>query len=65
MADSLLPWLVILTTLVLAVQVRAGRYLFALVALGLSAALIATHNPALAARMDRRIKLENGLLVPV
>lgn len=43
MADSLLPWLVILTTLVLAVQVRAGRYLFALVALGLSAALIATH----------------------
>ena len=28
------------------------------------AALIATHNPALAARMDRRIKLENGLLVP-
>ena len=28
------------------------------------AALIATNNPALAARMDRRIKLENGLLVP-
>lgn len=28
------------------------------------AALIATHNPALAARMDRRVRLENGLLVP-
>ncbi|WP_439139190.1 ABC transporter ATP-binding protein [Roseicyclus sp.] len=27
------------------------------------AALIATHNPALAARMDRRVKLENGVLV--
>jgi len=52
MADSLLPWLVILTTLVLAVQVRAGRYLFALVALGLSAALIATH-PDWAAIMRR------------
>lgn len=44
MAEALLPWLVIITTLVLALQVRAGRYLFALVALGLSAALIAT-NP--------------------
>lgn len=30
---------------------------------GLSA-LIATHNPALAARMDRVLRLENGLLVP-
>lgn len=28
------------------------------------AALIATHNPDLAARMDRRVRLENGLLVP-
>jgi lipoprotein-releasing system ATP-binding protein len=28
------------------------------------AALIATHNPALAARMDRRVRLENGVLVP-
>lgn len=28
------------------------------------AALIATHNPALAARMDRRVKLDNGVLVP-
>lgn len=27
-------------------------------------ALIATHNPALAARMDRRVRLENGVLVP-
>lgn len=27
------------------------------------AALIATHNPALAARMDRRVRLENGVLV--
>ncbi|KIC16786.1 ABC transporter ATP-binding protein [Leisingera sp. ANG-DT] len=31
---------------------------------GLSA-LIATHNLELAARMDRQVKLENGLLVPV
>ncbi|MBY6067035.1 ABC transporter ATP-binding protein [Leisingera aquaemixtae] len=31
---------------------------------GLSA-LIATHNLDLAARMDRQVKLENGLLVPV
>ena len=28
-------------------------------------ALIATHNLELAARMDRQVKLENGLLVPV
>ncbi|WP_297617973.1 ABC transporter ATP-binding protein [uncultured Roseicyclus sp.] len=28
------------------------------------AALIATHNPLLAARMDRRVRLENGVLVP-
>ena len=28
------------------------------------AALIATHNPTLAARMDRRVRLENGVLVP-
>ncbi|MDA0924023.1 MAG: ABC transporter ATP-binding protein [Proteobacteria bacterium] len=28
------------------------------------AALIATHNSALAARMDRRVRLENGVLVP-
>lgn len=28
------------------------------------AALIATHNPALAARMDRRVRLEHGVLVP-
>lgn len=28
------------------------------------AALIATHNPVLAARMDRRVRLENGVLVP-
>jgi len=28
------------------------------------AALIATHNPALAARMDRRVRLESGVLVP-
>jgi lipoprotein-releasing system ATP-binding protein len=27
------------------------------------AALIATHNPALAARMDRVLRLEQGLLV--
>jgi lipoprotein-releasing system ATP-binding protein len=27
------------------------------------AALIATHNPDLAARMDRTLRLENGLLV--
>jgi lipoprotein-releasing system ATP-binding protein len=27
------------------------------------AALIATHNPLLAARMDRRVRLENGVLV--
>jgi len=30
---------------------------------GLSA-LIATHNPALAARMDRTLRMENGVLVP-
>lgn len=29
------------------------------------AALIATHNPALAARMDRTVRLENGLLTQV
>jgi lipoprotein-releasing system ATP-binding protein len=28
------------------------------------AALIATHNPALAARMDRVVRLEDGILVP-
>lgn len=28
------------------------------------AALIATHNPALAQRMDRTVRLENGLLTP-
>jgi lipoprotein-releasing system ATP-binding protein len=27
------------------------------------AALIATHNPELAARMDRTLRLDNGLLV--
>ena len=29
------------------------------------AALIATHNPALAAKMDRVVKLEEGQLIPV
>jgi lipoprotein-releasing system ATP-binding protein len=29
------------------------------------AALIATHNPALAARMDRTVRLENGLLTQI
>ena len=29
------------------------------------AALIVTHNPALAARMDRTVRLEHGLLTPV
>jgi lipoprotein-releasing system ATP-binding protein len=29
------------------------------------AALIATHNPALAARMDRTVRLENGILTSV
>ena len=29
------------------------------------AALIATHNPALAARMDRTVRLEHGVLTPV
>ncbi len=28
------------------------------------AALVATHNPALAARLDRTVRLENGVLVP-
>ena len=28
------------------------------------AALIATHNPALAARMDRTVRMEHGILVP-
>jgi hypothetical protein len=55
LAETVLPWLVILTTLVLALQVRAGRYLFALVALALSAALIAT-NP------DWRQIMQRGLM---
>jgi hypothetical protein len=55
MAETVLPWLIILTTLVLALQVRAGRYLFALVALALSAALIAT-NP------DWRDIMHRGLM---
>jgi predicted ABC-type transport system involved in lysophospholipase L1 biosynthesis ATPase subunit len=29
------------------------------------AALIATHNPALAARMDRTVRMEHGILVTV
>jgi lipoprotein-releasing system ATP-binding protein len=28
------------------------------------AALIATHNPSLASRMDRVVRLEDGILVP-
>ncbi len=41
-AEAALPWLVIAVTLVLSVQVRAGRYLFAIVALLLTGALAAT-----------------------
>ncbi|HKL46891.1 MAG TPA: hypothetical protein VJ906_11700 [Roseovarius sp.] len=39
LADMILPWLVIATTLLLALQTRAGRYLFALVALALTITL--------------------------
>jgi lipoprotein-releasing system ATP-binding protein len=28
------------------------------------AALVATHNPTLASRMDRVVRLEDGILVP-
>ena len=44
----LLPWAIIAATLLLALQVRAGRYAFALVALGLTLALGLTQSDWLA-----------------